>query len=76
MLHKAAVLGHRFTADEAKEAKIVDEVCPMSELEETALAAAGRLAGKEGLDREMLALIKRDLYWNTYNTLNEPAQWY
>ena len=75
-LHEAVVLGRRYTAEEAKESKMVDEVCPMSQLEERALAAADRLAGKEGLDRTTLATIKHDLYRDTLATLNEPARFY
>ena len=75
-LHEAVVLGRRYTAEEAKESKMVDEVCPMSQLEERALAAADRLAGKEGLDRTTLATIKRDLYRDTLAALNEPVRFY
>lgn len=70
------VLGRRYTAKEAKESKIVDEVCPMSQLEERALAAAEKLAGKEGLDRRTLATIKSDLYRDTLASLNEPVRFY
>ena len=75
-LHKAAVLGLRYTAEEAKEAGIVDEVCPMSKLEEIALSAAVRLAGKDGLDRRILSAIKRDLYRDMCTVLNESVQFY
>lgn len=75
-LHEAVVLGRRYTAEEAKEAKIVNEVCSISKLEETALTAAGRLAGKDGLDRRTLATIKHDLYRNAYASLNEPVRLY
>ena len=75
-LHEAVVLGRRYTAEEAKESKMVDEVCPMSQLEERALAAANKLAGKEGLDRRTLAAIKSDLYRDTVAALNEPVRFY
>ena len=48
----------------------------MSELEERALSAARRLAGEDGLDRRMLAMIKRDLYRDTCAALNEPVRFY
>ena len=76
MLHKVAALGWRYTAEEAKEAKIIDEVCSLSELEETALAAANRIAGKDGLDRRMLSSIKRNLYHDTCTTLSESVRFY
>ena len=69
-------MGRRYTAEEAKESKIVDEVCPMSQLEERALAVADKLAGKEGLDRRTLVAIKHDLYRDTYAALNEPVKFY
>ena len=75
-MHEAVVLGRRYTAEEAKESKMVDEVCPMSQLEERALAAANKLAGKEGLDRRTLAAIKSDLYRDTVTALNEPVRFY
>lgn len=75
-MHEAVVLGRRYTAEEAKESKMVDEVCPMSQLEERALAAANKLAGKEGLDRRTLAAIKNDLYQDTVAALNEPVRFY
>ena len=76
VLHKAAVLGLKYTGEEAKEAGIIDKVCPMSELEETALTAARKLAGKDGLDRQTLSSIKYDLYRDTCNVLKEPVQFY
>ena len=75
-MHEAAVLGRRYTGEEAKENKIVDEVCPMSQLEERALAAADKLAGKEGLDRRTLAALKGDLYRDVYACLSEPVRFY
>lgn len=48
----------------------------MSQLEERALAAANKLAGKEGLDRRTLAAIKNDLYQDTVAALNEPVRFY
>ena len=75
-LHEAVVFGRRYTAEEAKEAKIVDEVCPMSELEERALSAARRLAGEDGFDRRTLTCIKRDLYRDALSSLNEPVRFY
>jgi enoyl-CoA hydratase/carnithine racemase len=75
-LHEAVVLGRRYTGEEAKESKMVDEVCPMSQLEERALAAANKLAGKDGLDRRTVAAIKRDLYRDTLTSLNEPVRFY
>ena len=73
-LHRAVVLGQRYTADDAIEAKLVDEVCPLPDLEERALQAAYDLAGKEpGLDRKILAVIKHGLYRDAYTTLNESV---
>ena len=47
---------------EAHTAGIVDEVCPPEQLREVTLAAAGRLAGTEGLDRRTLTALKHDFY--------------
>ena len=75
-LHKAAVLGERYTGEQAKEAELVDEVCAIDKLEQTALSAAKRLAGEEGLDRRTLAAIKHHLYRDLCTTLSEPPQFY
>ena len=71
-LHKAAILGVRYTAEEAEKVEFVDEVCPVSQLEERALTIADKLAGKEGLDRRTLATLKHGLYQDAYTALNEP----
>lgn len=73
-LHRAAVLGQRYTAEDALEAKLVDEVCELAELENRAVLAADGLAGGEpGLDRKTLATIKRGLYRDAYTALNESV---
>ena len=68
--HRAAlVLGRRYTGVEAHTAGIVDEVCPPEQLREVALAAAGRLAGTEDLDRRTLTALKHDLYKDVIQAL-------
>ena len=74
--HQVAVLGKRYTAEEGLAAKIINEVCPMEELREKAIEAGCRLAGKEGLNRKVLASIKYDLYRDTYRSLMDPVQFY
>ena len=69
-------MGRKYTAKEAKEAKIIDEVCSMSELKSTAVAAAKRLAGREGFNRKTVSAIKHDLYRDAYKVLNEPVRHY
>ena len=74
--HKnAIILGKRYTGEEAKMARIVNEVSSLEELKDSAIAAANRLAG-DGLDRKTLATIKRDLYRDVYQALNEPVRFY
>ena len=70
------MLGKRYTCEEALAAKIVDEICPVEELKEKAVAAGNRLAGEEGLNREILASIKRDLYRDAYKALMEPVRFH
>ena len=70
------VLGKRYTGIEAEAAGIVDEVCPPAQLRDTAIAAAGRLAGSEGLDRKTLSTLKRDLYRDVVQALTEPSRMY
>ena len=70
------VLGKRYTGIEAEAAGIVDEVCPPAQLRDTAIAAAGRLAGSEGLDRKTLFTLKRDLYRDVVLALSEPPRYY
>ena len=75
--HRAAlVLGRRYTGVEAHTAGIVDEVCPPEQLREVALAAAGRLAGTEGLDRRTLTALKHDLYKDVIQALSDPPKFY
>ena len=74
--HQAIVLGKRYTAEQALSAKIVQEICPAEELRVKAIATGLRLAGKEGLDREVLSAIKRDFYFETHKSLLEPAQFH
>ena len=66
------VLGKRYTCEEAFATGMINEVCRMESLKERAIAAGKRLAGKDGLNRNTLASIKRDLYRDTYKTLMEP----
>ena len=69
------MLGKRYTGEEAKATGIVDEVCPLAQLRETAIAAAGRLAG-QGLDRRTLSTLKYDLYRDIAQALTEPPRVY
>ena len=71
----AIALGQRYTGEEAHRAGIVNEVCSLEELKETAIAAANRLAG-EGLDRLTLSTIKHDLHRDVYKALLEPVMFY
>ena len=70
------VLGKRYNGEEAKAAGIVDEVCPPAQLKGTAMAAANKLAGSEGLDRKTLTTLKRDLYRDVVQALTEPSRMY
>ena len=70
------VLGKRYSGEDAQAAGIVDEVCPLAELRDTAIAAAGKLAGREGLDRRTLVALKRDLYRDVLRALTEPNRMY
>ena len=64
------ILAKRYGGVDAQAAGIVDEVCPLAELRDTAIAAAGKLAGREGLDRRTLVTLKRDLYRDAYCSLS------
>ena len=75
-MRSSVVLGKRYTGIEAEAAGIVDEVCPPAQLRDTAIAAAGRLAGSEGLDRKTLSTLKRDLYRDVVQALTEPSRMY
>ena len=70
------VLGKRYSGEDAQAAGIVDEVCPLAELRDTAIAAAGKLAGRDGLDRRTLVALKRDLYRDVVRALAEPNRMY
>ena len=75
-LHASMVLGRRYTGDQAKAAGIVEETCPISQLQRVALAAAERLAGRDGLDRRTLSVLKQDLYRDAVKALSEPMRVY
>ena len=75
-LRYSVVLGRRYTGEEARAAGIVDEVCPLAQLKSVAMAAAVRLAGKDGLDRKTLSAIKHDLYRDVVRVLSEPTRTY
>ena len=68
------MLGKRYGGVDAQAAGIVDEVCPLAELRDTAIAAAGKLAGREGLDRRTLVALKRDLYRDVLQALSKPPK--
>ena len=68
------MLGKRYGGEDAQAASIVDEVCPLAELRDTAIAAAGKLAGREGLDRRTLVALKRDLYRDVVQALSKPPK--
>ena len=72
------VLARRFTAEEARAAGIIHEVCPVADLTERALAAATKLAGGSGprqLHSKTLATIKRHLYSDTYSALSSELSY-
>ena len=75
-LRPSLVLGKRYTGEEARAAGIVDEACAQPQLKKTALAAAVRLAGGDGLDRRTLTVLKRDLYRDAVRALTEPLRMY
>ncbi len=62
-------MGRLYTAEEALSNRIVQEICPVEQLKDRAIATALRLAGKEGLDRKILFTIKKDIYHDTYRSL-------
>ena len=70
------MLGKRYTAEEALNCKMVNEICPVEQLKEKAIAAGLRLAGKDGLDRKVLSSIKQDLYKDTYESMMGPVLFY
>jgi enoyl-CoA hydratase/carnithine racemase len=74
-VRRSVVLGQRYTGEEAKAAGIVDEVCPLAELRDTAITAAVRLAG-QGLDRRTLSTLKYDLHREIVQALTEPPRMY
>ena len=74
--HEAIVLGKRYTAEEALSCKIVQEICPVEQLREKAIAAGLRRAGEDGLDRKVLSTIKKNLYSDAYGSLREPMKFY
>lgn len=75
-LRFSVVLGKRYSGDEAKASGIVDDVSPLHKLKTTSIAAATKLAGKDGLDRRTLTTLKHDLYRNVVQALREPVRMY
>ena len=55
-------MGHRFTAEEALSGRIVEKVCDMEELLDTAVQMGQAAVGKNKLDRDAFKHLKSDLY--------------
>eukprot|EP01112_Ceratiomyxa_fruticulosa_P023775 TRINITY_DN9264_c0_g1_i1.p1 TRINITY_DN9264_c0_g1~~TRINITY_DN9264_c0_g1_i1.p1 ORF type:complete len:241 (-),score=41.74 TRINITY_DN9264_c0_g1_i1:292-1014(-) len=69
-LYREIILtGKRYNGVEAQKNKIVDEIVPEAELLKKSLEIANRLAPKSE-DRETLAALKREMYYNAYTLLN------
>lgn len=64
------ILARRYSGEEAEAAGIVHEVCPLSELRDRAVAAAGKLASRHDLDRQTVTTLKHDLYEDAYSALS------
>ena len=66
------VLGRRFTADEAKEAGIVHEVCTPQQMLPTALDWVKAVVPPNGFDRDHLQIMKEDVYKNVIDLKDVP----
>ena len=69
------ILGKKYTGEEALKAGIVDKISSSDDLMSIALTLAEENTshGKEEYDNGMLHSLKRDLYFDLYKKLNEPA---
>jgi enoyl-CoA hydratase/carnithine racemase len=68
--HRMVVLGHRFSAPEALEANVIDEVVAEDQVLERAVSLAGSLGGD---DRSAVANLKRSLYGAPLAVLGQPT---
>lgn len=72
---RAIVLGHKYTAEEAKLAGLIKDCCPLEELEVRAKALALVMSSGKP-DRQTMSVIKTDLYHDVYTTLMQPIRNY
>ncbi|KAL5466837.1 hypothetical protein EMCRGX_G030988 [Ephydatia muelleri] len=72
---RAIVLGHKYTAEEAKLAGLIKDCCPLEDLENRAKALAVTLSSGKP-DRQTMSVIKTDLYHDVYTTLMQPIRNY
>lgn len=61
-LTDSVLMGHRFTAEEALSGRIVEKICDMEELLDTAVQMGQAAVGKNKLNRDAVKHSKKDLY--------------
>ncbi|XP_067652043.1 uncharacterized protein [Haliotis asinina] len=72
--HDLAVLGKRYTAEEAKDYGIVDLTSSQEDLMSSARALANQYTSKQKYDRDTLRAFKEDLYRDIVNTHPLPLE--
>ncbi|KAJ8303380.1 hypothetical protein KUTeg_019776 [Tegillarca granosa] len=64
-LREAVIFGRRITAQEARQLDLIDVVAELSNLIPEAKKLATSALGKTGIDRNMLSVMKQDIYSRT-----------
>ena len=59
-------MGKKYTAEQALEAKLVDQICENSELLDTAITFGSTVVGSNNWDRKHMSDLKKDIYWNVF----------
>lgn len=64
------IMGKKYTAEEALEAKLVEQICDDSELLNSAIQHGKSVVGSSVWDRKHMANLKSDLYWEVHDHKN------
>lgn len=63
-------MGKKYTAEEALDAKLVDQICDDSKLLDVAIDHGRSVVGQSNWDRKHMTDLKRDLYWEIIDHTN------
>ena len=68
-------MGKRYTAKEATDTRVIQEMCPGTHLMERAITIAKEYC-KQDYDREMLSQFKNDVFFTAVKSITDPPTFY